>query len=329
MIVLGSLLLTALAAEAKTWRVNRTPGVHADFTQLQLAHNNAEVRAGDTIYLEGAEDLYNSFALSKRLVIIGTGYFLAENPGLQYRPLMAQLGSLTIDSSASGTELYGLKISNLYINSDVDNIRIIGCSTSLNGNTSRLNQRMSNWVVNKCYLYSVSYSGANYVFENLQLTNCIIASSVNVPYASNTLFRNNVVSSVVTLANAYVANNIFLTNSTGLSFVNCAVKHNLSSTNNLPADNNNQRSVDMTTVYRGAANGTAETRFQLIPGSPAIGAGEPVNGVTPDIGPFGTPDPYRLSGIPPIPTIYALTVPSAIPTTATSMTVTVSTRSNN
>ena len=52
-----------------------------------------------------------------------------------------------------------------------------------------------------------------------------------------------------------------------------------------------------------------DARYQLHPNSPAKGVGE--NGT--DAGAFGGDEPYILSGIPSIPTIYQLTVPSNVP----------------
>ncbi|MEQ1554417.1 MAG: hypothetical protein ABL929_09580, partial [Ferruginibacter sp.] len=74
---------------------------------------------------------------------------------------------------------------------------------------------------------------------------------------------------------------------------------------------------------------STDGQWRLKAGSPAIAAGETVLGITPDCGAYGTADPYVLSGIPPIPTIYLLTVPAAIASNATTMPITISTKSNN
>jgi hypothetical protein len=144
----------------------------------------------------------------------------------------------------------------------------------------------------------------------------------------NGLFRNNtLVSSGGTLNNCYVSNNIF--SSSSLTFTNSLVKYNVSNQNNLPDPvvNNNKVNQNAALFFVGGAS--ADAQYQLGATSPALAAGEPINGVTPDAGAFGTADPYRLSGIPPIPAIYSLTVPASVPATATSMTITFSTRSNN
>ena len=172
----------------------------------------------------------------------------------------------------------------------------------------------------------MNFGSAAYVFENLQVTNCFLTAIFNITTNINGLIRNNIFTNHVTISNSYIANNIFL-NSPTLSFTNCTVKYNIAQVNVLPAGNSNQNNISQASLF--TLTGSTDGRYQLKAGSPAIGAGEPVNGVTPDAGVFGTADPYRLSGIPPIPTIYALTVPASVPSSATSMTVTVSTRSNN
>ena len=68
-------------------------------------------------------------------------------------------------------------------------------------------------------------------------------------------------------------------------------------------------------------------KYQLTGFSPAIGAG--FGGV--DAGAFGTNNPYRLSGLAPVPqiTAYSQNASSGIYTTATPMSITISVRGNN
>lgn len=325
-IMLGFVVFCSPNASAKVWRVNNNAGVSADFSQLQAAVNNAAVNNNDTIYIEGSATIYGNINLAKRLVIIGTGYFLSENPGLQASVNDSWVTSLTLDSLSSGSQFYGIRANQVFLNSNADNIRFSRCNLSLSPNNSFPNSKLSDWVINKCYINSFNLNSAAYVFENLQVTNCILNSNFAIASNINALIRNNTIFSSCTVSNAYVANNIFVGGAT-LNFTNCTVKYNISQTNNLPGSNNNQVNIPQANLF--ILSGSSDGRFQLRAGSPAIGAGEPVSGVTPDCGAFGTADPYRLSGIPPIPSIYALTVPASIPSSATSITVTVSTRSNN
>lgn len=309
---------------AKVWRVNNNAGVHADFTELSTALSSASVQIDDTLYIEGSATNYAFANMSKRLVIIGTGYLLSgtgSNTGLQYNPYPAHISNLDLDSSASGSTFIGVS-GYLRFDSRTDDLKFIRSSVYLDPLSNFPNSTAKNWVINKCII------GTGYLsfhLENLQVTNCLsIYSGVYLPNVTNGLFRNNVFAVGLTTVNSYVSNNIFLNQ---LSLTNCTVKYNISTGNNLPAGNNNMINVHYNDIF--VESGTTDGRYQLKSGSVAIGAGEPINGVTPDIGAFGTADPYRLSGIPPIPTIYTLSVPASVPATATSITITFSTRSNN
>jgi hypothetical protein len=330
--VLLSLKITCISlffvqmASAKVWRVNNNTGVHADFTQVTTAVSSPLVQEGDTIYIEPSPTQYTGATPQKRLVFIGAGYFLSENTGLQYNTNDSRITSFTIDSLASGSSFFGIRSNLVFVSSNADNITFSRCHISFATSVSFANSLMSNWIINKCYVLQFAFNNAAYVFENLQFTNSIVFQSFNLANCINGLVRNNILLGGVTMNNTYATNNIFATASS-LNFTNCTVKYNISTSNNLPAGNNNQVSVPQASLF--ILTGSTDARYQLAAGSPAIGAGEPINGETPDCGPFGTADPYRLSGIPAIPAIYELQVPPSIPSSATTMQVTISTRSNN
>ena len=111
--------------------------------------------------------------------------------------------------------------------------------------------------------------------------------------------------------------------------MNVTVKNNISGGTNLPVGNGNVNSQPDATVFQGLTGNSTDGQWRLKLGSPAIGAGETISSITPDCGAFGTADPYKLSGIPAIPTIYLLTVPASVTSSATTMPITISTRSNN
>lgn len=321
---MAALLLTTSLVQAKVWRVNNNFGVVADFAQLSELMSASRVSPGDTAYLEASATSYNGFNFTKKLVVIGPGYFLSGtdgNPGLQSNPNAATI-TLYVDSTASGSVFVGL---NLTANMDgaTDNIRIERCRLSFG--QWKQGQVMLNLRINKCYIYSHRF--ATYPTENMEVTNCIFDAAVNYTGGNNSLYRNNIFNNVsCTINNAYLSNNIFYGIS-DLTATSCTVRYNIATRNTLPAGNNNQNNVAAASIFAGG--NSADGKFRLAAASPATGAGEPINGVTPDCGVFGTPDPYKLSGIPPIPSIYELTVPVSVPSTATSMTITVSTRSNN
>jgi hypothetical protein len=316
-------LLFQNAVHAKVWRVNNNAGVSADFASLTLAFNSAAVQNDDTLYIEGSATSYTSATLSKRLILIGTGYLLSgpgANLGLQANSNPANLSSIYVDSLASGSTFMGLS-GYFQIDSRTDDLKFIRTALYFDVGSVFANSIARNWIINKCLIGL----NLNYPLDNIQITNSIARYSiVNTPNVTNGLIRNNIFTIPLITSNSYISNNIF----TGsLTATNCAVKYNISNANNLPAGFNNQVNISESSLFVGS--GSDDGRYMLAANSPAIGAGEPINGVTPDAGAFGTADPYRLSGIPAIPTIYSLTVPASIPANATSMTITFSTRSNN
>jgi hypothetical protein len=318
-------LLISVSASAKVWRVNRNAGASADFVELSDAHNSAAVQAGGTLYVEGSSTYYNATTLTKKLVIIGPSYFLTENTGLQANTSSA-LVFLYISQTASQSQVIGVE-GYIYLSADADDLLITRSKVLIqNWGSYTAPQKISNVTISKCYTDGVQLS--NFATENLQIINCICRGTFTVTNNATTLlFRNNNLTySNLNLDNAYIANCIFF--NSGLNCTNTVLKHNLAVDGlwaATPDANNNKGFVSG--VY-GAAS-TSDGSFRLSAGSPAKNYGEPVNGETPDCGAYGTADPYRLSGIPPIPTIYSLQTPSSIPSNATSMTITISTRSNN
>jgi hypothetical protein len=97
----------------------------------------------------------------------------------------------------------------------------------------------------------------------------------------------------------------------------------------LSANGNNLVSQPWAALF--IASGSEDGQYQLAPGSAAIGGGVKIGSYKPDCGAFGSTDPYKLSGIPPVPAIYGLILnSSAVPAGSTgTMQATISTRGNN
>ncbi len=342
-------VLLASTSFAKIWRVNNNAGVVADFTDLPAAVSSASVIAGDTIHVEASGTDYSGFTPTKRLVYIGPGYFLNPsdvsfpyNAGLQAATQNAKVGGIQMTNSAAA----GSKFLGLWFNSY---IIIYGSATSWNltfekdvinyvtfyDNGSNVN---SNGItIRKCLVQIyITANGSVPTMSNVTIENCIfyqayfnlggLIGTGNV-IRNNSQYANN---STNAISNAYVSNNVFGNGAQG-TFTNCTLKNNLFQVaQTLPGTaTGNQVSVNMTNVYVGGTTGSLDSRVALKAGSPAIGAGVTIAGYTPDCGAFGGPDPYKLSGIPPIPSIYSLTIPTSIPTGTATMNVTFSSRNNN
>jgi hypothetical protein len=329
---------------ATVWRVNNNPGASAAFTNFNTAVASSSVVSGDTLYLESSATAYTPVLLNKRLVVIGPGYFLDPanfsnpgNAGLQVSTHSARFtNSFSYDSLATGSKFMGVEFGALWLDPRADNITFERCfigSISWSVAAANANQRAVGLRFNKCFLAGGISINTTFSLEAFELTNCIVNTSFS-PGADlilSGLIRNNIFTNSVSVRNVYFSNNIITgVGASGFSGINSIVRNNISQFSGVfPVGNGNQVAPgnDITRII--VNTGSADGRFRLSANSIAIGAGETVEGVTPDVGPFGTADPYRLSGIPAIPTIYALTTPASVPAAATTMNITLSTRSNN
>ncbi|MEO1434997.1 MAG: hypothetical protein AAFV80_05630, partial [Bacteroidota bacterium] len=156
---------------------------------------------------------------------------------------------------------------------------------------------------------------ANNIFESFVSLSGSGASGV---FINNTM-RLNFTSWNINVPGFQVVNNVMtrglFTNNNNNTFFN-----NISSGTQFPTGNGNQQNVPEASVIQ-FGSGSTDGQFQIVAAGPAEGAGQTGE----DCGAFGGADPYRLSGISSIPTIYELVAPSS---GTNSIDVTISTRSN-
>lgn len=351
-LILMFFFLISLKSSAKIWRINNINEVDADFTTAQAAHNHANVLSGDTLLFEGSPNSYGTLTMNKQLVLIGPGYFLGENPGNQANLNTARLDNISFErdpgasptaenpdginaTSASGSDIIGLQISN--VNIFVPNITIRRCyilsgvalaaSTTIKfGAVTNTNysSNANNSVLLQNFMPNVVVTLNNN--SNIVVSNNVIRS-ISGFNGSNITCTNNIFTyednQTINLQNATVRNNIIL-GSVVVNPQNSVFSNNLAIQDGiLPAGNDNQNGVGLGNLFV-APGGSPDAIYRLKNGSVAVGAG--FNGV--DCGIFGGTAAYRLSGIPPIPTIYELTVPG-IGSTTEGLQIQVKVKSNN
>ena len=107
-ILTAAILLIATTLNATVWRVNNRPYLDADFTTLQDAIDGAS--AGDTLYIGGSTTSYGNGTFDKQLVVIGAGYWLAENDTTQAYTENSQVGKLIFNSGSEGSVIEGLYV---------------------------------------------------------------------------------------------------------------------------------------------------------------------------------------------------------------------------
>ncbi|MCX6250345.1 MAG: hypothetical protein NTX61_06295 [Bacteroidetes bacterium] len=294
---------------SKIWRVNNRSGIVADFTTAQAAHDGAS--AGDSIFLEPSPTGYGNITLTKKLIIIGTGYFLDQNPETQWKiNWPAKLGTVQFSSTPSSTSAYSQLMGvtcNGALTVNVPNITIR--RIYLNGSTylSYVTDTISNINFKENYCIGslhIEPQTHDIVIQNnifvLNLPSYFLQISGSVAY--NGLFMNNILmlgnypANTLDIDNFIIQNNIM---SEGYFYPsNSIYSFNISNGTVFGNQNGNQQNVNMNTVF--LFTGSTDGQYQLKEGSPAIGAG--AGGV--DCGAFGGPNPYLLSGMPPIPAIY-------------------------
>jgi hypothetical protein len=214
------------------WRVNNNPGKSCDFTNLTDALRSSEVKVGDTIHIEGSVTPYgktpqtatNCDTVRKRLVIIGPGYQLSDNPETQHNKESAKVRTIHIAPTAAGTVIAGLEqlrpgtattanTTFLNLTSTPYSLRPVRVSTtsvetagtSLWGNTPEANKlriEADSVTVTHCKLYYVDLFNTTEELTNITITKCLFnpgmivvagSQTVNNLIVSNNFFRNDFV----------------------------------------------------------------------------------------------------------------------------------------
>jgi hypothetical protein len=308
---------------AKIWTVDSNPGNPvADFTTLQDAHDGAT--SNDTLHVIGSSIGYGNISLTKKLVIIGPGFFLGENPNTQAKKTTAVCGYTTFEVGSNGSKITGVYIKNLLRIKD-SNIAI--SRNLIQGSELTLIEIFSgcsNIVINQNYIKNTYLNApAIHVYEdylnqtgasNITISNCYVVSnnksSIKIDsYCSNCTITNCVLGSDISIATGSFTldNCILYSGSLNVPLNKESIPRNcIGNANQFASGNGNQQNVDINAVFVGQTNGTTDGQWQLKSGSPAVGVGH--DGT--DCGMFGGNDPYVLSGIPSIPNIYYFNSPA-------------------
>ena len=180
------LLLGTCVAQAQTIRrVNNTgtavTGVNV-YTTLQAAHDAAS--SGDIIYLEPSGISYGDLTCVRPLTIIGNGYFLQQNAGLQLDTREAIIGNLYFNNGSAGSRVTGCVIQASYLIVNASNITIernqLNVTTYIGYNPpTGVTNTVSGIVIRQNYATSglVLYPVSNTTVSNINITNNIAAAT--------------------------------------------------------------------------------------------------------------------------------------------------------
>lgn len=324
------LVFSVLSSNGAVWRVNNdvdklggTGNVCSHcFTDLQSAINSSKVAPGDTIHVEASVTNYGGITLSKKLTLLGTGYYLDENPNCQNSNSTSSVNEIYITSGASGSKMYGLSIEGDYYDgvtfaqAAISDILISNCKIKYDiefGNTST-NFSIDNIQFVKCVINSDIYS--DYYdkgkVKNLTIRNCYIDGEVILrSQVTGQLFQNVFEGKVTIWSGISFYNNISTPSAAAL------VQNNNSSTNifnNLfissqPAwisGGNNEFGLVISNVFNTSATTLEKILVPLSYCKECFKGYKPGGTNNEQIGMYGGSDPYTPAGLPPIPSIYIL-----------------------
>ncbi|CAN5771549.1 hypothetical protein BH11BAC3_BH11BAC3_05070 [soil metagenome] len=360
-------LLVTTFASAKVWRVNNKSNYNGSslwgdnfggtaaypvFAQISQAVSFGIVNNGDTLHIEGSTVIYTFGTITKKLVIIGTGYYLTDNPATSNSTLSSKIEYIVFNNGSQGSQLIGFDVVNNgntadgYVYVSVNDITVKRC-------------RIERAVRFETLLTDV-FILQNF-FPNNIVTNCLATNgnSFFIP-PTGIIFNNNICQKTLTwgtpLANpttfwpiSECHNNVFdgpdNLATPNLAFTTSEFKNNiLMPTNavvNIPASSgviaynigtlstqfgttdNNLVVPAITTLF--TSSPSKDGTYQVAPASVAANSGSDAT----DRGAFGgaaVTNRYTLSGLAPIPVIYKITTAgvanaSGLPVTISARTI--------
>ncbi len=275
------LLATVCAASARSWQINNNPNHKADFADINAAMASAEVVDGDTLYLGAGCVINTNQTISKRVTVIGTGWGYTDSPAA---PAMIDANVYITANGAKLLSLYArgnahVRASNVtlercFINtnicqdvsSTVDNVKILSCWTGLIYGQS---DKSKKWEIRNTFVDASSSMGAIYYLYN--------------PVIENNFLSNRGTYILRGCKYSIVKNNIMFANGTTNGIIVSGCENSVITYNVLPLspdyESNYPGNVFINSMNHGVViknkGGAASTEhFQLIEGSPAIGAGE-------------------------------------------------------
>lgn len=322
-----SLILSVGLLPAADLTVNNNPGAVADFSSLSAAL--AAASPGDRLLISGSATTYGNVTVATSgLTLVGVGYLRSENglpPDATGSNQSAKF-SLTVGGSANpingltviGCELGFLGLTGNHSNLLFDRCQIGGFPTVENESQTRFT---------RCYfvgglniLSSTDCSVLGSILGSLVLRNSAVASHCVIRATSSTTFPGQG-STILGIDATSAASNLIIDmngSASGQSPVyQGSITHSIGLGNaGLPAGGGNQDNLQRADVV--LATGSPDGFWRLTTTSPALLAAS--DGT--DVGAFGGPSPYVLSGVPGAPRITRMLVPAlASPTTGISIQV--------
>jgi len=282
--------------------------------------------AGSTILVQGSGVSYGDITIDKEVYINGPGFYIGENPGTEnMSTATAKFGAVTVNIDGAKSHLNGLDITGIctikgagtYIQRNrIKAVRIDNANDVTIGQNDIHNyiQGCAGFVTEIGGLYITGNCDRVYVHNNfINGTDCQIdpAFSVVSSSTSTCTFKNNIMRFGGKYSNSVIENNIIIAGNTpSVAENNKNTYYNnifLGDKPGLVGVNNNQINAGtLDDIF--TREGKTLTRFTIKDDSVAKGAGK--DGT--DAGIFGGGEPFVPSGIPGIPTVYSIEIPTNV-----------------
>lgn len=301
MLTAALLIACAATAHARSWRINNDATKKPHFADINAAMSSSDVVAGDTLYLDPGCNLTANQAVTKKVNIIGTGYFLAGNV---HQP--ATIGGSSFNLKAEGIKVEGCMVTATTVFYS-NNITLERCRLQ----KVTYSGTAQNAIVRQCYITDqvIGASATSTNTSGWTIENCIILlTSWNpIDYLYMPVIRNNYIKTtlnesvaIARVSGGTITDNILAYGSSQSTAYwevkDCAVSNNVFVS---------QKDFSEDAVF--ALTGSNDERYRLKDDSPAKGAA--TNGG--DCGPFDGRYPYVCSGFPlGMPRFASSTVPT-------------------
>lgn len=208
------LLASSAAVEAKNWKIGPSSVAGMNFVSINAAMSSSNVTAGDTLYLDQYYNESSEQSVTKKVVIIGTGY----DTSLTDEQVVATLTG-TLNLKANNVEVKSVNLSTVYFYNDdciLDRCQVNRVQTK--STTAGINHIYS------CYItyYIRGYGSSTGQYSQFDIQNCLVRFSTDYPleYMTKSIINNNTIISNGSYYGLYCINNSQITNNIILNTAN-------------------------------------------------------------------------------------------------------------
>jgi hypothetical protein len=200
-------VIVAATAQAKSWKIGPSSVTGMDFASINAAMSSSNVAAGDTLYLD---QYYNESAeqtVTKKVVIIGTGY----DTSLTDEQVVATLTNY-LYLKANYVEVKSVKLKYVYFFNDeciLDRCYLTSASTL--SSTAGMNHIYS------CYVEGSINGQSSSPYSQYDIQNCVVSrGGTCINYLNNSIINNNTIICstsdycINNVTNSQITNNILL-----------------------------------------------------------------------------------------------------------------------